>query len=207
MLRATSFTEFVTEESSYGGVFEPDRSDRVAGVVKDDLTISLNIGKGDLEAAMGACASRLKKLQSAFSRLVSMGTGEVCRLMKLGFFHFDAASNVGPIKARREARMVALLAAKAKALGAVFTADYKTPSGDAGVRDWRLFVQRVRLQRHKVQNDRGSITIRKETNTHQTLFKKHQLYSKYLPEFSQLTIEELEALGPIPDWEAPLSTW
>lgn len=72
MLRATSFTEFVTEESSYGGVFEPDRSDRVAGVVKDDLTISLNIGKGDLEAAMGACASRLKKLQSAFSRLVSM---------------------------------------------------------------------------------------------------------------------------------------
>jgi hypothetical protein len=134
-----------------------------------------------------------------------------------------AAPRGGAIKGAREAKMITLIQAK---LGPDLCARDDAPAVDAGVRAWRAFAKRVRqpspaaiaekrkLARRLARTPVNSPAVGAKPSSqlqtphhHAVLNKKHQLYSKYLPEFTMLTLEELNALGPIPAWEAPFGEW
>lgn len=167
-----------------------------------------------------------QKLGNAFESLFA----SVCSCAHTGAAAASSSSSSpdvprgGAIKAQREARMVKLIAAK---LGPEVCLRDGAPAPDAGVLAWRAFAKWARqptaeeaamkraLARRPSRTPRNSpvdLSQRRDNelktpNYHRVLFKKHQLYSKYLPEFTMLTLEELEALGPIPAWEAPIGEW
>lgn len=121
----------------------------------------------------------------------------------------------GATKCKREAQMVQFMRSK---LGDNACTREDCPRLDAGALAWRAFASRVRqdkkpkkltiqVRKSNKPTEEKKVPVRTRPKHHEELFKKHQLYSKYLPEFTQLSLEELDEIGPIPSWESSIRVW